>query len=136
MGLLWHRYDSTSAFYGMLTGALTLTLLQVLVTVRGLSLPWGINHYVLSMAVSVLVSVVLTLRAPAGPEDAKRHYLIRHAQLSDLVIRDVRTTPNALSKLFTGYRRARRVMIGSVMAVAAALILVIVLLTWSGFPGL
>ena len=136
MGLLWRRYDSTSAFYGMLTGALTLTILQVLVTVRGLTLPWGINHYVLSMAISVLVSVVLTLRAPADPEDARRHYLIRHARLSDLVIRGVRTDPDALSRLFTGYRRAQRVMIGSVVAVTASLVVLIVLLARFGFPGL
>ena len=127
MGLLWRRYNSTAAFYGMLSGALMLTILQVLMAVQEVTLPWNINPYIFSMVISILVSVTLTLRKPADPEDARRHYLIRNAQLSDLVIREARTVPNALPRLFKGYHQAKRVMMGGVISVAGLLLLLCIL---------
>lgn len=110
MSFLWKRYHATAAFYGMLSGALVLTLLQSLISFRGLVLPDYLNQYVLSMLVSLVVSVVLTLCRPAPCDSARRHYQIRSAQLSDQVIREARTRPNALKDLWKGYHQTRKTM--------------------------
>ena len=104
-----------------------LTILQVLMVVQEVALPWNINPYIFSMVISILVSVTLTLRKPADPEDARRHYLIRNAQLSDSVIREARTIPNALPRLFKGCHQAKRVMMGGVISVEGLLLLLCML---------
>lgn len=116
LSLAWKRYNRAAAFYSMLSGALVLTLLQILVSFRGLVLPEQCNQYILSMLVSIAVSILLTLCRPADREGARRHYQIRSAQLSDLVLRETRTSPQSLRRLCKGYRQTKRVMI----AVAAA----------------
>lgn len=121
MSLLWKRYHAAAAFYGMLSGAMVLTVLQALLTAEVLALP-DMMHYILSMGVSILVSVAVALRWPAGPGNVRRHYQIRNAQLSDQVVREARTSPGALPLLLRDYRRMRRTLLLTAAATAGGLL--------------
>jgi len=121
MSLLWKRYNASAAFYGMFSGAAALALLQALITNQTLVLP-DIMQYIISMVISILVSVVVTLRSPPDPSNARRYYQIRDAQLSDLVVREARTSPGALPELVKGYYQARTVMAAVVLLTVLVLL--------------
>lgn len=121
MSLLWKRYNASAAFYGMFSGAAALAILQAFITNQTLVLP-DIMQYIISMMISILVSVVVTLRSPPDPSNARRHYQIRDAQLSDLVVREARTSPGALPELVKGYYQARTVMAAVVLLTVLVLL--------------
>lgn len=121
ISLLWKRYTSKAAYYGMLSGTLVLASLQIFISFRGMTLPDNLNQYIISMAVSIVVSVTITLSKPADAGDTRRHYQIKNANLSDMLIREIRTSPRALPDLCRGYRQTRRMMIGVVICTALVL---------------
>ena len=123
MSLLWKRYNSTAAFYGMFSGAAILVIFQVLFVNQTISLPAS-TQYMISMIASIIISVIVALRTPIDPNNSRRHYQIYSAHISDLAVREVRITPGALPELLKGYYRARKVM----AAVAMLTILVLLLL--------
>lgn len=122
LSLAWKRYNSAGAFYGMFSGAMVLALLQSLVFSQTITLP-DLSHYIISMAVSILVSVTVTLLSPAAPSNAFRHYQIRSAKLSDLVIREARISSASLPQLFRRYHQTRRVLITVAVGTAGVLFL-------------
>ena len=123
MSLLWKRYNSTAAFYGMFSGVVVLALFQVLSVKQTISV-FASTQYIISMLISVLVSVVVTLCSSPDPGNTRRHYQIRDARLSDLVVREARLSPGALPELVKGYYKAQRYM----ALVAALTVLVLVAL--------
>ena len=84
-------------------------------------MPDNLNQYIISMGVSILVSVALTLSKPADAGDTRRHYQIKNATLSDMLIREIRTSPQALPDLCRGYRQTRRTMVGVVIGTVLVL---------------
>ena len=120
MSLLWKRFNSAAAFYGMASGALVLTVLHILIYVGKLTLP-EMAQYVIAILVCIVVSVVLSLSMPANPENARRYFQIRSAKLSDLVIREARISSASLPCLLKSYRQTRRVMV--IVVISSAVIL-------------
>lgn len=111
LGLVWKRFSSAGAFYGMLTGISALVILQFFISFRGVALPAELNQYIVSVALSILVSVVVSLRTPSSGVDAVNHYRIQNALPSDMIFTRVRKSPKALPRICREYRMARRVII-------------------------
>lgn len=134
MSLLWKRYNSTAAFYGMFSGVMVLIVLQVLLSTQAITLPDTL-HYIISMGVSILVSVCVTLRKPTDPSNARRHYQIRSAQLSDHVVREARISPDTLPLLLKDYHQVRQTMLITAISTAVVLLglcVVFYQLVWGG----
>ena len=111
LSLLWKRFNSAAAFYGMIAGTCTLLILQALVSFRDVAFPSWLNQYILSVLASLITTVFISLFLPLKGEDARRHYRIRNAMLSDSVFTAVRKSDHALPALCQEYQRTRRTMI-------------------------
>lgn len=127
LSLIWKRFNSSAAFYGMLSGIMTLVIMQVLAVYGGLMLPFSINQYMISIMVSVVVSVLFSLLSPAKGSEAVNYYRIQNTLPSDMILRISRKSPGALPKLLKSYRLTRRILIGVVGASAAIWILFVAL---------
>lgn len=110
LSLFWKRLNATAAFYGMLTGIGSLILLQALVSFRSLTLPYGVNQYIISTFLAILVSVLISLLHPAKSSNAENYYRIQNTLSSDMILRETRKSPEALAKLFRSYRLSRRII--------------------------
>lgn len=115
LSLLWKRFNSSAAFYGMSVGTCTMLVLQALVSFQNISLPSWLNQYILSVLASLATSVLISLLRPLKGEDARRHYQIRHAMLSDSVFTAVRRSGRALPALCREYQRTKRIMVGTLL---------------------